>query len=187
MALFERLLDAIDGLANAVAVALTAAIIFILLAQIFFRYGLNISLVWSEEVATWCMVWVVYLGSISIMRRWEHVHVPLCIRFLPLALRPWVIVFAKLATCVCVAIVAVYGVQSFLGRFHIVSQTTGISTGWIKLAVPVGAALMTLMALGCVADDLKRWIAGDVAHFRRYGELDFGEAAEQAPLRAPGS
>lgn len=184
----DRLLELLDRSARFTALALVIAVISLLSAQIFFRYAMNSSITWSEEVATWCLVWIVFIGSATIMRRWEHVNVPMLIRALPLNIRPAVIIFAKIATCVAVALVAYYGVQVVLGTFHRGSQVTGINTRWIKLAVPIGAAMMTLFALQCVIDDIRRWRRGEIEYFRSYGDLGIEEtAADSVQRNAPGS
>src|SRR5262245_24070262 len=170
MAILDRALDALDALARWLAVALATAIIAILAAQILFRYAFNSSIIWSEEVATWCMVWLVFLGSASLMRRWDHVHIPMLIQRLPLRLRPGVVIFAKAATAVAAALVAWYGFQWVLGPGHISSQTSGLSTRWIKLAVPIGAVLMALFALRLAAADVGRWRRGELEYFRAYGD-----------------
>jgi len=190
MSAVDRALERLDQAARFLGVLLTAAIVVILLAQIGFRYFLNSSILWSEEVATWCMVWVVFIGSASIMRRWEHVNIPLLIQVLPLRVRPVLIIFAKLATCVAVAIIAWYGVQVVMGTFHIRSQTSGINSRWIKLAVPIGSSAMALFALNWTVHDLVRWRRGDLEYFRRYGELALDEIADTASTVrtvAPGS
>src|SRR5712691_6934764 len=173
----DRLLEVLDALARWVAMALATIIIAILFVQIFYRYVLNTSIVWSEEVATWCLVWLVFIGAAAIMRRWDHVQIPMLIQKLPLKIRPAVIIFAKLATCVAVALIAWYGLQWVLGPVHIRSQTSGISKRWIKLAVPIGAGLMTLFALRCALEDVLRWRRGDMEYFRKYGELALDEPA----------
>jgi TRAP-type C4-dicarboxylate transport system permease small subunit len=171
MAYLDRVLDGLDALARWLAMALATAIIALLAAQILFRYVLNSSIIWSEEVATWCLVWVVFLGAASIMRRWEHVQIPTVLRRLPLAVRPGAIVLAKALTAAAAGLVAWYGLQWVLGQGHITSQTSGISTRWIKAAVPVGAALMALFALRAVLADAGRWRRGDRDYFRRYGDV----------------
>jgi TRAP-type C4-dicarboxylate transport system permease small subunit len=183
----QRSLVLLERICALIGVGLTAVIILVLTAQIFCRYVLNDSLIWSEEVATWCMVWVVYAGSATLMRNWQHVHIPIFIRLLPLALRPPAIIFAKAATMGCVALIAFYGVIMFNGTFHIVSQTIGISTGWIKLAVPLGMAAMAVFAAAGALEDLRRWIAGDMAWFERYGSIEIGDGivVSAAPLDLP--
>jgi TRAP-type C4-dicarboxylate transport system permease small subunit len=171
IAALDRVLGALDAAARWVAMALATAIIAILCAQIFYRYALNSSIVWSEEVATWCLVWLVFIGSAAIMHRWEHVQIPMLIQRLPLGIRPGVIIFAKLTTCLAVALVFWYGLQWVLGPVHIRSQVSGISSRWIKLAVPIGAGLMALFALRCALEDILRWRRGDLEYFRKYGDL----------------
>jgi len=172
MRALDRVLGALDRLARWAAMALSMAIILILSAQIFFRYVLNNSIVWSEEVATWCQIWLVFMGSAAIMQRWEHVQIPMLIQRLPLGLRPWVIVFAKLATFVAAALVAYYGLLWVLGPVHMRSQATDISTRWIKVAVPLGAGLMALFALRGALRDIGRWHRGDMEEFRSYGDFE---------------
>jgi len=184
MAILDRVLGALDALARGVAMALATAIILILAVQIVFRYVFNSSIVWSEEVATWCLVWLVFIGAAAIMQRWEHVQITILIRRLPLGIRPGVIVFAKLATGVAVGLVAYYGVQWVVGPAHIRSQTSGISTRWIKLAVPIGAGLMTLFAWRAALEDIGRWRGGDLEYFSRYGDLGLDEVAEVRPGRS---
>ena len=41
------------------------------------------SLIWSEEVSAWCMVWVVFLGAVSLMRRDGLVSIPIFVTLLP--------------------------------------------------------------------------------------------------------
>ena len=170
IAALDRVLGALDWLARSAAMALSTAIIAILSAQIFFRYFLNSSIVWSEEVSTWCLIWLVFLGSASIMRRWDHVHIPLLIQRLPLGVRPAMIIFAKLATCLAVALICYYGVQMVLGPIHMRSQATDISTRWIKISLPLGAGLMALFALRGAIEDLRRWRRGELEYFRKYGD-----------------
>jgi len=51
--------------------------------QFFTRYVLNDSFAWTEELATYCLVAVVFLGSAMCMRLSRHIHVDLIYRFLP--------------------------------------------------------------------------------------------------------
>src|SRR5439155_485640 len=109
--------------------------------------------------------------SAAIMRRWEHVHIPMLIRRLPLGARPGVIIFVKLATCLAVTLVAYYGLRWVLGPGHISSQTSGISTHWIKLAVPIGAGLMALFALRGALADVARQIRRLFERLKREGPV----------------
>jgi TRAP-type C4-dicarboxylate transport system permease small subunit len=162
VAAFETLLSLLERGAMLVARLLAVVIVVVLGAQVFCRFVLNQSLIWSEEVATWSMIWVVFMGSAALMRRWEHVHVPMFVNLLPRRLRLPILLLGRIAALVCVGMLAVYGLQVFEGRFHFVSQTTGLSTRWIKLSLPIGMALMTLFAASLVIRDLRAWLSGEL-------------------------
>ena len=183
MNLIDRVIDGLDTCAQFITGVLTCAIVVILLAQIGFRYLLNSSILWSEEVATWSMVWVVFIGSASLMKAWEHVHIPLLIRIMPLRVRPVLIILARLVTAGTALVIAWYGVAMIEGTFHIRSQVSGIDSRWIKIAVPAGITAMALFALHAVLVDIRHLRRGDFEYFRKYGEIVPGE--EDLPAAAP--
>jgi TRAP-type C4-dicarboxylate transport system permease small subunit len=49
--------------------------------QFFTRYVLNNSFAWTEEVAVFCLVAVVFLGSVMCVRRSRHIHVDFLYRY----------------------------------------------------------------------------------------------------------
>jgi TRAP-type C4-dicarboxylate transport system permease small subunit len=53
--------------------------------QFFTRYVLNDSLAWTEEIATYCNVAIVFLGSAMCVRLNRHIQVDFLYRYLPAA------------------------------------------------------------------------------------------------------
>jgi TRAP-type C4-dicarboxylate transport system permease small subunit len=53
--------------------------------QFFTRYVLNDSFAWTEEIATYCLVVIVFIGSSMCVRLNRHIQVDLLYRFLPRA------------------------------------------------------------------------------------------------------
>jgi TRAP-type C4-dicarboxylate transport system permease small subunit len=51
--------------------------------QFFTRYVLNDSYAWTEEIATYCLIGVVFLGSSMCVRLSRHIQVDLVFRYLP--------------------------------------------------------------------------------------------------------
>ena len=66
---------------------LTLAIFWIMalcvFLQFFTRYVLNDSYAWTEEIATYCLIGVVFLGSAMCVRLSRHIQVDLLFRYLP--------------------------------------------------------------------------------------------------------
>ena len=56
---------------------------FAVFLQFFTRYVLNNSFAWTEEIATYCLVVIVFLGSAMCVRLGRHIHVDFLFRYLP--------------------------------------------------------------------------------------------------------
>ena len=56
---------------------------FAVFLQFFTRYVLNDLLAWTEEIATYCLVAVVFVGSAMCVRLGRHIQVDLIFRYLP--------------------------------------------------------------------------------------------------------
>ena len=165
----ERLVDAIEAVARVAVLGLTLLVLLVMLAQVFFRYVLNSSLQWSEELAVWGMVWMVFVGSVLLVRRSEHIAITTLVRYAPPTVRPFLVIFNKAAALVFLVIVGYYGIEVFGGTFHARSPSIGLSTRWIKLAIPVGAVLMAVVAVYVIADDVRRLMHRD---FESFAEAD---------------
>ncbi len=51
--------------------------------QFFTRYVLNDSYAWTEEIATYCLIGVVFIGASMCVRLSRHIQVDLIYRYLP--------------------------------------------------------------------------------------------------------
>ena len=51
--------------------------------QFFTRYVLNDSFAWTEELAVYCLMPVVFIGAAMCVRRSRHIHVNILYRYLP--------------------------------------------------------------------------------------------------------
>lgn len=157
----DRNLAFLEALSMLIARILVVAILTVLAAEVVFRFVLNQSLIWSEEVAAWCMVWVVYLGAAALTRRGEHVSIPFFLTLLPDRWRRVGALCGSFATFLGILFVTWFGIQIVLGTFHIVSQSTGINSRWVKLCIPISGALMSLFALRRLIEELRGAITGE--------------------------
>ncbi|MBV9373831.1 MAG: TRAP transporter small permease subunit, partial [Alphaproteobacteria bacterium] len=133
----DRALDLVDRAAQGFSQALLMAIICVVSAQAFCRFALNQSLIWSEEVSAWCMVWVVFIGAIPLMRRDGLVSIPIFVTLLPPMARAAAVIISRAAGLAACLFVAWYGVLVVAGSFNMFSQATGLNTRYIKLCVPI--------------------------------------------------
>ena len=73
--------------ADFVLVALFTVILAIILAAVFFRYVVNQSLFWSDEVVRYLFVWFTLLGAALVLRDRRHIRVEFFVDQMPDGLR----------------------------------------------------------------------------------------------------
>jgi TRAP-type C4-dicarboxylate transport system permease small subunit len=134
----------------AVVVLLQVGVRFVLTAA-----GVNIAAPWTEELARYLLVWMIFLGAGVGCRRMQLIALTFVINWLP----PWLGSAARLlALCLCLwlfGILLVYGWQfvQLIGRSEM-SPVMQISKSWVYWAMPIGAALMIVNTLAFIAEAL---------------------------------
>lgn len=142
-----RLLNAdIEGAAAAVLVAIMVVVAF---QQVVFRYVLQSSLVWSEELTRYLFVWTAFVASAYAAKEGRHLSVVMLIAVLPRRVAGAIELLADLLSLAFCGYCAVYGWQMVEFLFQTVQLSPGmqINVGWVYLAIPVGMSLTGLRIL----------------------------------------
>jgi TRAP-type transport system small permease protein len=137
---------ALGQLVGGLLIILLIALITVSTMQIVWRYLLQHSLSWSEELARFMFVWVVTLGAAVAFNSGSHITIDLFIKWLPRVPRIATQWAGRLVMMGIWLIVAVTTLQLLpivnLQR----SPALGLPMGWAYLAVLVGT-LLTLAFL----------------------------------------
>lgn len=93
---------ALDAPEDALGVLLLAVVFAVMVAAVFFRYLLNDSLIWAEEIARYAFVGLAYAGIATGFRNRSHVRIDLIDLLAPSLARAfealvWIVSFAFLA------------------------------------------------------------------------------------------
>lgn len=141
-ALVARLLGIAIGL-------LLAAMATLVIASVFFRYVLNSSLTWSEELTRYLDAWLVFLGLSVAHRMGAHVRITLLFDLTPRRYRLYVQALSEVVLFVLLVAIAILGAQLVLSNFDRNQLTPALRfpVAWVYLSVPVGLGLMALQAL----------------------------------------
>ncbi len=161
----DRIVDVVDWLAKLVGAVLAALMASVMLAQVSFRYVLNSSLPWSEELSVYFMIWGIFVGAAIVMRNWQHTSITVFANALPRSGRVVLLLLAKIGTMVFLLTLAVLGFQVFGADFHGHSIVMGFSTKWVKLSIPVGATLMIFFSGNSILRDVLAFRDGRFDHF----------------------
>lgn len=136
--------DVLDQVTGALYVATTVAFASVMLLGIFFRYVLNNSLAWSDELALIIFVWASFLSIASGYLHEKHVHIDILVEALRSPWRKRVEVLAEgLAGAYLISLLV-----SSLEAFEFVGRGNTNALLWPLtvpfLAIPVAGVLMLI-------------------------------------------
>jgi len=116
--------------------------------EVILRYGFGSSLIFTEELTRYTMVWVAFLGGVVALRDGAHVATGgIGDRFGPMVGRAASLLADGLALLFLLTL-AWASVQTLPNQRDQYTTTLEISIFWFYLAIPVGAVLMALVIVG---------------------------------------
>ena len=132
-------------LAKISIITASVRMVLVTLAQVIFRYVLAAPLPWSEELARYCFVWIVFLGGAVGLSRGTHSGVDLLVNAFPEVARRR---FDAL-TNTLVAIFAATVIYASLPVLNINmfqrSPALGIQMSYIYMAIPISMGIIFLI------------------------------------------
>jgi TRAP-type transport system small permease protein len=136
---------ALLAVAKALIIVISVVMIVVTLAQVVFRYVVAAPLPWSEELARYCFVWIVFLGGAVGLSRGIHLGVDLFVNTLPVRLRRRLdaltsTLIAGFAVTVIYASLPVLNMNMFQR-----SPALGVQMSYIYVAIPVSMGLIFLI------------------------------------------
>jgi TRAP-type C4-dicarboxylate transport system permease small subunit len=109
----EVVVRRLQRIAQIVLVAMMAAMFVTFIAQVAFRYLLNLPLAWTEELSTLLWMWGILFGASFVMRNRDDIRFDLLYNLMPPAARRWMTVCASTAI-VLVLLASLPGAWSYI-------------------------------------------------------------------------
>lgn len=133
----------------------------LVLVNVFLRYCLNMGLYWSEEVATSCFVWSIFIGAAGAYRNGSQLGIDLLVNMLPTGLRRAVKLLVQVILLVINAYIVYLAVQ-YVGRtWQIETSVLAVSTAWVSGSLIVGFGLTTIYTLLHLVNMIRRMMRGE--------------------------
>lgn len=116
--------------------------------EVILRYGFGSSLIFTEELTRYTMVWVAFLGGVVALRDGAHVATGgIGDRFGPTAGRAASLLADGLALLFLLTLTWA-SIQTLPNQRDQYTTTLEVSIFWFYLAIPVGSVLMALVIVG---------------------------------------
>ncbi len=151
MHFIESLSDYCARATRLLVIVMAAVMMASLVLQIFFRYVIGSSLVWSEELALFLFTWVVLLAGSLGVREGFHVRLTVVTNALPAAATRSFEVFGVLIAAIFGGLVVFSGYKYLDATLGQVSAAVRYPIEILHLAAPVCGALIVVHALAGIA------------------------------------
>ncbi len=170
MGALDRVVQFVDHIGRILITAGVAIIACVMVAQVFFRYVLNSSLEWSEELCIYTLMYIVFIGAFMLVRNWEHISITVFVNMLPFKWKAITLIVAKFFCALFIIIGIYYGFEMVVQAAHRNSPSMGFSTRWVKFSIPLGISMMTIFIVNEIIRDILAYRRRDVLYFDRLGE-----------------
>lgn len=115
--------------------------------QVFFRYGLNNSLFWSEELGRVLLVQLTFFGSAVALKAHAHIGLDFLVRNFSVTGRKVIALVVQILSAAFFVVMMWYGAQFAVLLSHQSTATLGISRMIPFLAVPASGTIMLIHSI----------------------------------------
>jgi TRAP-type C4-dicarboxylate transport system permease small subunit len=156
---FVTAMDRVNAVATVLVAVLLAIVAIAVMGQVTVRFiltafGINISAPWTEEIARYTLIWMVFLGAAIGVRHARMIALEFGVRKLPKG------VGVPLRYAVMIKSMAFFGLLFWVGMDFLElgrserSPVLGITRDYVYWAMPVGMVLMILNSLALIAETI---------------------------------
>ncbi len=149
MKALQRIAAAVAGAAATLASVATLLCLVLISVSVGARYLFHTPIVWIDKVAGWLVVAIVLLAAGETQRRFEHIGVDVATSRIGPRLARLAHLLGVVAVAVVAGILIAAGLEavSFSQMVGMMTDIEGVPEWWIQAILPVGAAVLLLVAV----------------------------------------
>lgn len=136
----KKILHFLDNIERNISVLALVAMLIIVFWQVVLRFVFNSANSWSEELARYLHVMLVYISCGYATRMREHIKIDAFMNIYPKRLRPLICRLGELVFLAFCAVIIYYGIKQSASIFAMgrISSALKISMGIVYLMLPIG-------------------------------------------------
>ncbi len=124
--------------------------VVLVFGNVVLRYGFNSGITFSEEVSRFLFVWMVFLGSVLMLRDNGHLGVHTLTKLLPLAGKKFCKLLSDVTTLICCVLLGI-GAWQIIGINMVnIAPISGIPLGVVYMACMFCSVGMGVLLIGSI-------------------------------------
>lgn len=147
MQVLKKFLDLSETALAVVCVVFFIAMFCLGIATVVFRFIIESSLAFPDELIRYLFIWMIFLGSAVAFRRNVHAAIGVLMTYLPPILRRVALLIATTLSGVFFALMFVYGIKLTQRVEAQISPALEISMAWVYGAIPAGMAFLIVYTI----------------------------------------
>lgn len=140
------------------SVAVLIVILVVLSYQVILRFVFHNTNSWSEELARYMFVWLVYLSAAYAIYQNAHIKIDAAVNLFPKKIRPALPIVGEVIFLIYAVTITVYSADYCMDLLasHQISMGLHVTMGYMYAAIPVGHALMSLRLIQLIVREIKK-------------------------------
>lgn len=148
--MFKTIKNVLDCSLEILVMTVMAALTADVLWQVFTRFVLKNPSTWTEELATFLLIWVALLGAAVALGRGAHLGIDYLVNKLSVRNKLWTEVFVFFCIVLfslCVMVIG--GIDLVINTLKLgqVSPALGVKTGYVYLAIPISGFFLVFYSV----------------------------------------
>ncbi len=145
--LIDSIVQPLIRICKIAVISCVLSIALIVSTSIFFRYVLNDSITWSEEIAKYLMVWMVFVGAPVAMVQSRHIAIEMFPNLFRPRIRALIFLIVNLLIVLTMAFWTYRGFTYTVGGMsQVMSSFDKIPLGVVFASIPFGSCIMMIIS-----------------------------------------
>ncbi len=153
-ALLKKISDLLNRVAEYLVIFLVAGISLLIFVQVIFRYVLNHSLFWSEELARYILMWITFVGASVGFKRKGHIGIDFIYKKVKGKVKIWFTIIIDASIVVLAFVMLLYGIKLTLFVWIQSSPALLLSMSFPYASIAVGGLLILFHSLVFLTEDI---------------------------------
>jgi TRAP-type C4-dicarboxylate transport system permease small subunit len=154
----KKVLKWLDNyLEMSICIILMSAMTLLVFVQVIMRYVFQNSLSWSEELARYLFIWLIYIGISYGCKIMKHIKIDAGLKLFPKKIRPLIVVLGDLLVLGFAIYIVITGYELILMqvRLHKVSPALQLPLQYVNAAPVAGFALAAVRQIQTIIYRIK--------------------------------